>query len=59
MSNSTTHPLSATETAPSSHIAVPRIDQPTTLSSDVMANAAGALRDGVGMLSDDVEALRV
>jgi len=45
------------ETAPSSSVSVPRIDQPTTLSSDVVANAAGALRDDVGALSDNVAAL--
>ena len=56
MSNPHIQVLSANETAPSSHVAVPRIDQPTTLSSDVIANVAGALRDDVGMLSDNVEA---
>ena len=49
-------PLSPTETAPSLHVAVPHIDQPTTLSADLIANAVGALRDDVGILSEDVQA---
>ena len=49
--------LATDETAASSTVSVPRIDQPTTLSSDVVANVAGALRDDVGALSDDVAAL--
>ncbi len=57
MSTTTRSQFATDETAPSSSVSVPRIDQPTTLSSDVVANAAGALRDDVGALSDDVAAL--
>ncbi len=50
------HPVTD-ETASSSTISVPRIDQPTSLSHDVVANATGALRDDVGALSANVAAL--
>jgi transcriptional regulator with XRE-family HTH domain len=56
MSNAISFSPTMAETAPSSSVAVPRIAQPTTLSSDVIANRAGALRNDVGLLSHDVAA---
>ena len=42
------------ETAASSLVVSPWIDQPTKLSTDLVANRAGALRSDVGILSADV-----
>lgn len=43
-----------TEPTSASSVTTPRIDQPTRLSPDVLANKAGALRSDVGILSEDV-----
>ena len=44
----------AAEPTSASSVTTPHIDQPTRLSPDMVANRVGALRHGVGILSEDV-----
>lgn len=50
-----TRELLITEPTTATSVKTPKIDQPTRLSPDVLANRAGALRSDVGILSEKVE----